>query len=432
MSLRVRPFPALPEETMRVARRALRKGSLYLVLGEQIGHIFEDDDFRDLYALQGEPALSPAQLTLVLFLQALEGLSDREAAEAVRARIDWKYALHLSLEDQGFDFSALADFRARLVSHEAGTRVLDHLLQRLRVLQLLKERGQQRTDASYVLSAARSLNRLELVWESMWVTLEELAKAAPVWLRGVALPHWGERYDMAWRGSRLPKGKEQRSALAASIGADGAHLLAAGRAPGAPKEVGECAAFQLLEKIWAQQYEQGAEGWRWRAAGTLPAGAELIQTPYDAEARYGEHHEHSWKGYTVHFTETCDPDSPRLITRRGHSGDPDRCGDSGRYSPRAAEKPMLATNAFGRYGLCGRAHHPGKRARLWHRVDRSSAREHLLASTARRFHSRAVPDRLAAEARRLPGGADFLLLVGKPRQLCSADRSYRFSSRGLS
>jgi transposase len=292
----------------------LRKGSLYLVLGEQIGHIFEDDDFRDLYALQGEPALSPAQLTLVLILQALEGLSDREAAEAVRARIDWKYALHLHLEDQGFDFSVLADFRDRLVSHEAGTRVLDHLLQRMRALQLLKERGKQRTDASYVLSGARALNRLELVWESMWVTLESLAKVAPTWLRGVALPHWGERYDIAWRGSRLPKGKEQRSALAASIGADGAHLLAAGHARGAPREVAECAAFQLLEKIWAQQYEQRAEGWRWRAAGTLPAGAELIQTPYDAEARYGEHHEHSWKGYAVHFTETCDPDSPRLIT----------------------------------------------------------------------------------------------------------------------
>jgi len=314
VSLRVRPFPDLPEGTAQLARQIARKGNIYIALGDRIGQVFDDDDFRDLYPLQGEPALSPAQLVLVLIFQALEGLSDREAADAVGWRIDWKYALHLGLEDRGFDFSVLSEFRDRLVRHGAAQRVLDRVLERLRALDMLQERGRQRTDASYVLSAAAALNRLELVWESMRVTLESLAQVAPDWLRGVAQPHWVKRYALTWRGSRLPKQKEERAALAAAIGEDGAHLLAAGRATGAPDEVMTCPALGILQQIWEQQYEQGPAGWHWRPAGALPAGAELIQTPYDPETRYGEHRAQTWKGYTVHVTETCDPDKPRLIT----------------------------------------------------------------------------------------------------------------------
>jgi transposase len=97
MSLQPNPFPDLPENTARVARRAFRRGNTYLTIGDEIGQIFNDEDFEDLYAVEGAPALSPAQLVLVLIFQAMEGLSDREAVEAVQARMDWKYALHLDL-----------------------------------------------------------------------------------------------------------------------------------------------------------------------------------------------------------------------------------------------------------------------------------------------------------------------------------------------
>jgi transposase len=314
MSLKPRHFPGLPEDTARVARAAFRKGSIYLTIGDEIGHIFRDADFEDLYALNGAPGLSPAQLVLVLIFQSLENLSDRQAADAVRGRIEWKYALHLGLANPGFDFSVLSEFRDRLVKHEAGPRVLDRVLERMAGLGLLKEGGRQRTDSTYVLSAARAMNRLELVMETMRLALEETAAAAPDWLRAVALPHWVERYTLVWRGSRMPKSKAKVADLAASVGEDGAYLLQAAEGEGAPEVLADIEALQLLRDVWKQQYEQGPDGWVWRSQGTLPPNAELIETPHDREARYSNRRGKAWQGYRVHFTETCDPDQPRLIT----------------------------------------------------------------------------------------------------------------------
>lgn len=314
MSLQPNPFPDLPENTARVARRAFRRGNTYLTIGDEIGQIFRDEDFEDLYAVEGAPALSPAQLVLVLIFQAMEGLSDREAVEAVQARMDWKYALHLDLEDAGFDASVLSEFRGRLVRYEASQRVLDRVLERMRALSLLKERGRQRTDSTYVLGATRTLSRLELVMETMRLVLEEMAITAPGWLREVAQPHWVKRYSMVWRGSRLPKSKAKRAELAASVGEDGAYLLEAIGQEGAPEELEGLLTVQVLKEVWQQQYEKGREGWRWRPVGTLPPGADLIDTPHDLEVRYTNRKGKAWRGYCVHFTETCDADSPRLIT----------------------------------------------------------------------------------------------------------------------
>jgi transposase len=94
-------------------------------------------------------------------LQYVEGLSDRQAADAVRGRIDWKYALGLSLTDPGFDHTVLSEFRARLVAGEAERLLLDTLLQRLAECGLLKPRGRQRTDSTHVLADVRRLNRLD-------------------------------------------------------------------------------------------------------------------------------------------------------------------------------------------------------------------------------------------------------------------------------
>ena len=92
----------------------------------------------------------------------MENLSDRRAAEAVRARIDWKYLLGLPLDDRGFDASVLREFRARLLRAEAGERLFDRILGRLREEGFLKKRGRQRTDGTYVLGSVRSLRGLKL------------------------------------------------------------------------------------------------------------------------------------------------------------------------------------------------------------------------------------------------------------------------------
>src|SRR6266705_2971006 len=141
MSLRPHVLAPVPEETARVARAAFPKGNPYLTLRDALGTIFQEDDFTDLYSHEGQPGLSAWRLALVTIMQFRETLSDRQAAESVRARIDWKYLLSLDLTDPGFDFSVLSEFRDRLLAGSAEEFLLDKLLERCRALGWLKVRG---------------------------------------------------------------------------------------------------------------------------------------------------------------------------------------------------------------------------------------------------------------------------------------------------
>src|SRR5436190_18413107 len=154
MSLHPHIIAPVPEETVRVARAAFPKGHPYLTFRDALGTIFQDEDFTTLFPAWGQPSLPPWRLALVTIMQFRENLADRQAAEAVRARIDWKYLLRLELTDPGFDFSVLSEFRDRLLAK---------LLERCRARGLLTARGQPRTDSTHVLAAIRVLHRLELV-----------------------------------------------------------------------------------------------------------------------------------------------------------------------------------------------------------------------------------------------------------------------------
>ncbi len=155
MSLQPTPISAVPEETARVARAAFPKGNRYLEMRDVIGTIYTDELFADLYARRGQPSEPPWRLALVTVFQFLEGLSDRQAAEAVRARIDWKYALGLELTDPGFDFSVLSEFRTRLVDHSTEHLLLDALLVACKDRGYLKARWRQLTHFTHVLRRHR-------------------------------------------------------------------------------------------------------------------------------------------------------------------------------------------------------------------------------------------------------------------------------------
>src|SRR5205814_9880287 len=163
-------------------------------LRDTLGTIFQDDSFTDLYAHDGQPGVAPWRLALVTMMQFRETLADRQAAEAVRARIDWKYALGLELTDPGFDFSVLSEFRARLIDGSAERHLLDALLAACKARGYLKLRGRQRTDSTHVLGALRVLSRLEQVAETLRAALDAVAAEAPDWLRTVAQPERFERY----------------------------------------------------------------------------------------------------------------------------------------------------------------------------------------------------------------------------------------------
>lgn len=178
----------IPEETRRVAKAAFPKGNLYVRIRDEFGALYQDEDFAELFPGRGQPSLSPWRLAAVTVVQFLENLSDRSAADAVRARIDLKYLLGLELTDPGFDYSTLSEFRGRLVEGNAEQVLLDHVLTLLQTAGLVKARGKQRTDSTHVLASIRVLNRLELVGKTLRAALNALAQEAPAWLRGVAEP----------------------------------------------------------------------------------------------------------------------------------------------------------------------------------------------------------------------------------------------------
>ncbi len=312
MSLHATTIEPVPELTAAVARAAFPHGTRYLAMRDTLGTLFTDQDFVDLFSPRGQPGYPPWRPALVTVLPFAEGISDRQAAESVRARLDWKYALGLALTDPGFDFSLLSEFRARLRAGKAEDRLFATLLTALQERGLLKARGQQRTDSTHVLAAIRTLDRLECIGEIMRAARNAVASAAPAWLREQLDPQWAERYQERVQEYRLPKGKAERVRHAEAIGADGFRLLTAVYAPAAPLELRALPAVVLLRRVWIRQFAAPSERVCWRDNAELPPAAVLIQSPHDAEARFGIKRETTWTGYKVHLTDIRDCSVTRM------------------------------------------------------------------------------------------------------------------------
>src|ERR671914_511222 len=286
MSLRPKTCPEVPASTAVIARAAFPRGHPYLRLRDALGTVFSDAQFAPLFPSRGQPAEVPWRLALVTVLQFAENLSDRRAAEAVRGRIDWKYLLGLELTDAGFDFSVLSEFRGRLLEGGKEAILLDKLLERCRELGLVKGRGKQRTDATHILAAIRGLNRLELVAETMRASLNEIAKAAPEWLRQMAPAEWYERYSRRVEDDKLPQSKEEREVYGQRIGEDGFLLLDLLKGTEVPKGLTKLPQVQVLQWVWQRHYERKERQVRFRAAGeSRPTGGDM-ESPYDTDARF--------------------------------------------------------------------------------------------------------------------------------------------------
>ncbi len=304
----------IPEETVQLARVVCPDDNLCLLLSDELGEVFQDVLFASLFPRRGQPAESPWRLALVTVLQFAEGLSDRQAANAVRTRIDWKYALHLHLNDVGFHFSVLSEFRTRLITAGAERNLFDALLRHATTRGWLKIRGRQRTDSTHVLAAIQHLSRLECVGETLRHALNILATVAPQWLAERVPMEWYERYATRWEDYRLPSGREEREELAAMIGGDGRTLLTLVDTPSSPAWLREVPALLILRCVWIQQFYAHETLTRWRKAPNLPAGRLLVCTPYDPDARFSKKRATTWTGYKVHITESCDEETPHLVT----------------------------------------------------------------------------------------------------------------------
>ncbi len=179
MSLKPSPIPPVPGVTACVAHAAFPHGNVVMQLRDALGTIYTDEVFADLFPTHGQPAEAPWRLALVTVFQFMEGLTDRQAADAVRDRLAWKYALSLELTDPGFDHTVLSEFRSRLVEGNAEQRLLDLLLERCREGGWLHAHGRQRTDSTHVLAKIRALNRILCVAQTMVYVLNIHAARSP-------------------------------------------------------------------------------------------------------------------------------------------------------------------------------------------------------------------------------------------------------------
>lgn len=353
MSMRPRPWPE-PSEEIAAAVRAMYSGRevpLPVAIRDQLGELFTDEAFGAAFAVRGKPGWSPGRLALVTVLQMAENLTDRQAAEAVREKISWKYALGMSLTDPGFDASVLSEFRARLIAHGLEEQVLDTLLARLGELGLLKAGGKQRTDSTHVLAAVRDLNRLELAGGSVRAAVEALAVAAPGWLPMVIdLGDWAQRYGARVDSWRLPTSQVKRKQLADTYGSDAVMLLRAVYAPDAADWLAELPAVEVLRRVLVQNYcirtdARGREVSTRREADTdgLPPGKLRISSPYDTDTRWAAKGDDLvWNGYKVHLSETCHTSD----TDTAHPRDEAQAGQQQDAPARPApeELPNLITN----------------------------------------------------------------------------------------
>ncbi|WP_405850320.1 MULTISPECIES: transposase [unclassified Streptomyces] len=206
VSLREPGLGVIPVETERVARAVCPDGTLAMRLRDEFADVFSGEAFVSLFPRRGRPAVPPGALALVTVLQFAEGLSDRQAATAVRMRIDWKYALGLELTDTGFDYSVLSEFRARLVQGQMADELFEQVLQAAKERGLLKTSGRARTDSARVLAAIRVVNHLEMLGETLRAALNALAAAFPQWLAAQADEAWFDRYGHRFAGLGIGRG----------------------------------------------------------------------------------------------------------------------------------------------------------------------------------------------------------------------------------
>jgi len=313
MSLQPQKLPEIPEETARVAKILFPKGNKYIWLRDELDVIFKDEQFTSLYPKSGQLAEQPWRLAVMSIIQYMENYTDRQATEALRARIDLKYALSLEITDLGFDFSVLSEFRSRLIEGGLEEVMLTTLLNICREKGWLKERGKQRTDSTHIEAAIRLTNRMVCVGETLRAALNSLAVVVPDWLRAHVPQEWYDRYEKRMEDFHFPKEATKFVPMIEQIGFDGSNLLKRVREADTPIWLREIPAVETLRLVWVQQFYVEEGKVRHRSSDNTPPASQLIVSPYDREARMSVKRDTEWTGYKVHLTETCDADLPHLV-----------------------------------------------------------------------------------------------------------------------
>src|SRR5215212_896552 len=340
MSLRLQPLvPSVPDDTARIARAAFPRGNPYVLLRDRLGAVFADAGFADLYPRVGQPAYAPWRLALVTLMQFREGLSDRQAAEAVRGRIDWKYLLALDLADAGFDHSVLCEFRGRLLEHGAGERLLGRVLDAARDL-IPTALFDDRFCPGAVGDGGQPLGLLGQAVPGVAASIEDGVVGSPNLVAepvaAEVLPHilHGVQFGRVGRQRQQGEvvGHDQAAALLVPTGAvaqdDGV------RAGGdAAADLGEVQARGLGVDL--RQHEGGADA-AGRAGGAEEPGPSVAAVARGARTRAPPGPDTGDGALLTHTGFILEPDLDRLALRRGRQGRLRQSGEGFLNAPCAA------------------------------------------------------------------------------------------------
>ena len=267
-------FPPIPSDTAKTARAVFGKSNFYIVTGDQANSLFSGLILVDSNKQVQRPARTLALFYLIMIFQFLETLPDNQAADALRQRVDWKYALHLPLNHSGFQAATFCEFRKWLLVDRTSEHHLQTLLSRLSEVVLSTNRQSLNLDADQIVARVCMFSRLERIWEAFSLAVEALAIKRPDRLRAISLPHWYERYSRQRNNLNLRAEPSEQERLAQSIGADGFYLLEAIANIDGLADLPE---VSTLSQVWQDQYElvEGKVLWRNEACANCSLATRL-------------------------------------------------------------------------------------------------------------------------------------------------------------
>jgi len=247
-------IPSMPKETARAANAIFGRSNFYIVIGEHLDAIFEDIELQGLSENECASKREGTIWALITFFQFIEGLTDVQAVDAVRTRIDWKFALHLSLIPARFHEYVFCEFRQRILTDSTSQIEFQRLLDRLITLIPSLSSSFQHLNSREVVAFVCSINQLDHAQQAMHQVLEVLAVRFPDWLRKMALPHWYGRYNRAVPRLEVALLLGQQRFLMEEIGADIHHLLKKIHQSDLPG-LRELCEVKALDQVWSQQFK---------------------------------------------------------------------------------------------------------------------------------------------------------------------------------
>ncbi|MCI0714181.1 MAG: IS1182 family transposase [Chloroflexi bacterium] len=299
-------FPtAIPESTRAVAEGLLGDDSVHQWLGEHVHEVVDEAALSQMYHRTGRGGINPVLMSIVLILQFLEDIPDRQAAHMAVMRLDWKYALRQELDWTGFDYSSLCNFRKRLYGHGQEMLIFES------VLRYLGEHGyvkyhKQRTDATHVLGMVETLSRLELVWETLRLAVGALLSTDAPWVLAQLPASFVHSHTRRRSDYRL--GQDQVATALQQAGHDGfwvlAQLTQQGRA-----DLAALPEVVMLKRVLHEPFAPPTDDTPPTPLADRTASGDVIASPHDPQVRFARKGKSTtWEGYKVQITETVDDD----------------------------------------------------------------------------------------------------------------------------